>query len=245
MGPSGVDCSMHVTCSVEQNSCAAGETCIAIRGCESPVCISTDQACAQTCPTVDDCALLESFPLQIACDGYATGYGPSLIRGDSDSGAPTGEVCGDSVCPLGERCCDHCSGSCTSLENICPHDLDTDYECADGGPATEQCGNTMCAIGERCCDSCSNSCVTATAEIACPNDNDPNPVCDGQQTFACGETSCDGATDYCYHVQGDPETFTCTPWEGACADDHTCDCLMAPVCGEADTGGVTVTVSQL
>lgn len=242
-GPAGVDCSAHPTCAADR-PCDTGD-CITIRGCAEPLCISTDLACEQTCGS-DDCMVLESYPLQLGCEGYVEGHGESQPPSAVDAGSDEPVTCGDNVCAAGERCCNHCTGACTSLEFLCPDDADPNHSCDDGGTPRVECGDTTCAANERCCDSCAGTCAPLTAEIACPNDNDPAPMCDTADTFACGTEGCDASTSYCLNTEGNTETFSCEAWPDECADDHSCACLGVTdgPCADSGTGEVTVTVAQ-
>lgn len=65
--PVGVACGEHPSCGLDGPSCEAGLECISIAGCPAPICISTEQACVETCGTVESCIILESFPAQLAC----------------------------------------------------------------------------------------------------------------------------------------------------------------------------------
>ncbi|HEX2734981.1 MAG TPA: hypothetical protein VHM70_25425, partial [Polyangiaceae bacterium] len=183
-GPKGVDCSEHVACGVNSPACPEGQDCMSL-GCNVAICIETDIACEESCPDPKQCALLESFPEQISCDGRVPAHG------EANPGPDGGSVvtCGDSVCTTGGRCCDHCTGECSSLELVCPDDVDPNHSCDLDAGAGEVCGNTVCGANERCCNPCTNSCASIFTDIACPTDTG-TPMCDENTAFACGDQTC-------------------------------------------------------
>ena len=81
--------------------------------------------------------------------------------------------CGTSVCPTGDRCCNHCTNSCASPASnvVCPDDNGPAVVCANATcmPSGSSCLNAACCSGLRCCvDSqhgssqamCSSACAT-------------------------------------------------------------------------------------
>jgi hypothetical protein len=73
----GVACGEHPSCGLDGPACSEGRECISIVGCPAAVCISTVQACLETCG-VSSCAVLESFPAQLACEDRAPAPGRGL-----------------------------------------------------------------------------------------------------------------------------------------------------------------------
>jgi len=77
--------------------------------------------------------------------------------------------------------------------------------------------------------------------------------CEAAPSFACGDAlSCDLATQYCFveHPgQPGPIGYACQAIPAACADDHSCECLLtntglgnAGDCSASDTGALQVSV---
>ncbi len=62
--PPGVECSEHDACG-NGLSCGEGLSCFDISGCETPICISRDQACDESCN--GKCEYQDSDPLAIRC----------------------------------------------------------------------------------------------------------------------------------------------------------------------------------
>lgn len=62
--PAGVKCSEHPECIVDV-PCDEGLSCMEFNGCESPICISDDQACDETCR--GKCSIDDSYPSQVSC----------------------------------------------------------------------------------------------------------------------------------------------------------------------------------
>lgn len=60
-------CAEHTECSGASGAkpCSTG-MCFSLEGCESAICIDSDEACRLRCGNAD-CAILESYPAQIAC----------------------------------------------------------------------------------------------------------------------------------------------------------------------------------
>ncbi len=69
-----------------------------------------------------------------ASDG-SSGFEPSPTDG-SVPGDAAGTRCGSGVCPLGERCCNPCGGSCVSATAgvACPYDTNPAIVCAGATP---------------------------------------------------------------------------------------------------------------
>lgn len=65
--PAPLDCLSYQGCGVDQPQCPAGTSCLATRLCSQPICISSHDACVAQCGTETGCAILDSFPGQIAC----------------------------------------------------------------------------------------------------------------------------------------------------------------------------------
>ncbi len=80
--------------------------------------------------------------------------------------------CGASVCPSGDRCCDHCTGSCVSAASnvACPDDSNPAVVCANATCAQSggSCLNTECCAGLHCCASNAHSTSQATCSSTCP-----------------------------------------------------------------------------
>jgi hypothetical protein len=49
-------------------TCPGSTTCIKLKTCPQPICASQENACALECGGSADCALLESYPAQLACN---------------------------------------------------------------------------------------------------------------------------------------------------------------------------------
>jgi hypothetical protein len=60
-----VDCQVYLRCSAGDIS--PGCTCITIPGCSRGICALPASLCAEECG--GDCAVLESFPIQLKCEG--------------------------------------------------------------------------------------------------------------------------------------------------------------------------------
>ncbi len=264
--PPGIACGDYPECDALDNMCPAGSDCVRIDGCNAPLCIATDEACALSCPDATECEILESFPLQIGCPGKVPGIPDSTPTIDL---ADLNRDCVDDMCPSGltpvkffgiagasgpEFC--SCSIPCVDTAEVCPEGS-TCQTIADGPgtvcvrdePSGEVCGNTVCAEGQRCCDKCSSQCIAALSGANCPDDNDPDRVCAG---FACGpDQTCAAGTQYCDQFTGgvapSPTTYTCRDFPPECSNDPTCSCLgITPGGGGAQTcdadtdGNVTV-----
>lgn len=65
--PPGVQCAEYPACDATK-PCESGD-CVAFAECGTPLCIPADEACRLSCPANADCAILESYPLKIACTG--------------------------------------------------------------------------------------------------------------------------------------------------------------------------------
>lgn len=101
--PPGVDCGDHPACGVGGLSCSTGH-CIAIEGCASAICIGTEQACRETCGT-PSCAILESYPEQIACEHRDPVPGnPSAGSCQELEGARDAELAEIQSCANDEEC---------------------------------------------------------------------------------------------------------------------------------------------
>src|SRR5215207_5814350 len=60
-------CQTFPTCSVN-TTCPGATSCIKLKSCPQPICASQENACALECGGSADCALLESYPAQLACN---------------------------------------------------------------------------------------------------------------------------------------------------------------------------------
>lgn len=83
--PVGVDCSAHPRCGVDEAGCESPSECFSIPGCGGGLCIPGAQACRETCGTAS-CAVLESYPAQIACDGRKPAPGRNGSGGNTAAG---------------------------------------------------------------------------------------------------------------------------------------------------------------
>lgn len=89
--PPGVDCAEHLSCSLA-GPCA---DCVAVPGCGT-ICIEPQVACELSCPVASQCLILESFPMQLACEGIVPGFGQ-----------PQSELsCGEDTCLSNRQYCD-------------------------------------------------------------------------------------------------------------------------------------------
>ncbi len=129
--PPGVSCDDYPTCSIENNTCPANSDCIAVDGCDSAICIPADEACDLSCPDPNECALAESFPLQIACPGIVPGT--TATSSNELDLADLNSDCEDDTCPdgltpvfyfgiAGEAGPEFCSCSipCADDADVCP-----------------------------------------------------------------------------------------------------------------------------
>lgn len=66
-------CAQHTACDGE-TQCATG-TCASVPDCGTPICVDTDEACETVCGSVERCVILESYPVQIACEDSESGDG--------------------------------------------------------------------------------------------------------------------------------------------------------------------------
>ena len=62
--PPGVKCSEHPVC-VPSEQCDGDLDCMSLVGCETPICISSEQACDESCNS--KCSIQESYPSQVSC----------------------------------------------------------------------------------------------------------------------------------------------------------------------------------
>jgi Chaperone of endosialidase len=80
--------------------------------------------------------------------------------------------CGPNVCPAGERCCDHCTGSCVNALSgaNCPDDNSPMHPCADAGCALSgsSCASTTCCAGLSCCSGIPIPPGQAYCYVGCP-----------------------------------------------------------------------------
>jgi hypothetical protein len=78
-GPGGVapyalDCGAYERCPQSEEgdppvTCPSGTECVSYPGCITPICIAYDDACDAHCGLGIGCAILESYPVQLDCDG--------------------------------------------------------------------------------------------------------------------------------------------------------------------------------
>lgn len=240
--PAGVHCADYAACDA-LSPCESGD-CVAFPECETALCIPVDEACRQSCPADADCAVLESYPVQIACEGRVP-----AIPGSADSACTgAGGRClpeGQSAPPTYTQSDLECSGAgeqCWVLVSTEPSEplhgvscanrqvCDVDTRCPEGQAclAFPEIGLALCIETQLACHlSCpyEPSCVILDSypgQIACPNRIDAR--CEG------GGVSGDaGVGD-----AGAPVGVTC--------DDHTtcdalspCDggsCIKVPGCDE-------------
>jgi hypothetical protein len=113
--PEGVRCRDYEECDVD-TPCEDGDHCIAFPACGGALCIDPEAACALSCPNSDGCALAESYPEQLFCDGKV----------DADPGDGLNEPPGVScdaydTCAIGETC-DGNDADCVSIRG-CPEPI--------------------------------------------------------------------------------------------------------------------------
>lgn len=112
------------------------------------------------------CPLEESTP---EGTGGGDGTGGSMNEGGGGE-APVGEACGETVCALGEQCCDLGFSACAET---CGPDIK--------GVA---CGEDTCFLGEFCCET-TMSCLVHGELCPIPGPP-PGPPCGGD--IACAPT---------------------------------------------------------
>jgi hypothetical protein len=60
-------CQTFPTCGVD-TTCPGSTSCIKLKTCPRPICASQESACALECGGSANCAVLESYPAQLACN---------------------------------------------------------------------------------------------------------------------------------------------------------------------------------
>jgi hypothetical protein len=106
--------------------------------------------------------------------GSGGGTGTGVATGTSTgTSTGTGVACGDVKCPMGQVCCDHCTGRCVPSESgaLCPDDDEPTRVC----PA---CGHE----GEACCPEAGSPKTCGTGLVCCsgvpyPPDGECRPDC--------------------------------------------------------------------
>ncbi len=222
--PPGVNCGDYDSCDLE-TPCGDGNNCIAFSECGGALCIPADEACELSCPNPDDCALAESYPEQLFCEGKVdanpaddgTDTDGTGTDGDATDTGTDGDVtdpaAGD---PPGVMCADHE-----------PCDLDT--QCADGTSCYSfpECGGAICVADDEAC------------EQSCPEQSE----CEILESYPL-QLACDGQVPA---QPGEPGQDP-TPTDGIqCAEHPVCDpagdgceagleCLIIPECGSDETG---------
>lgn len=155
---------------------------------------------------------------QNAGQGGLSGMGGMLDGGSGDAAVgdagETGPICGAVRCPLGDVCCDHCSGACISALSgaHCPDDTTSNRSCDDAGIDAgmpiriPECPGTM----ERCA---SATCVAGQPCVSCP----VGTVC-LELNLSCGPAG--GSTAQCINdpCAGAPLDCACGSWACAVAD---------------------------
>lgn len=166
-------------------SCAGGFACVCgacTQSCEtsadcsslapSAICVSRDglceeaqgDACDLRCTVDADCRSLGD---QHVCeDGVCRAPAPMPLdattadASPSEAGTADGSgvtQCGTATCPPGQRCCDHCLGSCVSenAELLCPDDRIPLPSCQDAATSCamsgQSCLSSSCCDGLECC----------------------------------------------------------------------------------------------
>jgi hypothetical protein len=191
-GPVGVACDAHPVCSADGPPCATG-TCAAIAGCPSALCIDTDQACRETCGDAP-CLVLESYPVQLSCEGVDPapgrigGSGGTGSGGTSGTGGASGGA-GGGIAP-----------SCADVEAEYRAQLDVIQSCQQDA----ECGQVL--LGTSC---------GCTRDLVARSDADTTrfeQLRTQLQNQACdlGASTCD-----CPEADG----FVCT--QGRCAWNYT------------------------
>lgn len=66
-GATNMKCQTFPTCSLN-TTCPGSTSCIKLKICPQPICASQENACALECGGSADCAVLESYPAQLACN---------------------------------------------------------------------------------------------------------------------------------------------------------------------------------
>lgn len=130
-------------------------------------------------------------------------------RGGRDAAIVVGGPCGPVNCGDGERCCDHCTGTCVPEESgaFCPDDGDPDHACDGGatvswssceeahGRASDGDSCTFSgSCGNCCCEgstSCSSGMIsTALCDCLCTPDDAGVPTCGGLDQACCADSVC-------------------------------------------------------
>jgi hypothetical protein len=94
--PPGVQCADYPVCDPMGASCGEGENCMALVGCNGPICIPADEACAASCPDPSTCAIAESYPEQLSCPGRVDAH---------DDASAESFACGTETCNPTEQYC--------------------------------------------------------------------------------------------------------------------------------------------
>jgi hypothetical protein len=209
--------------------------------------------CEMTCHTDGDCRGISE---EHRCrDGVCRApTGPSDASVDRDAtdadrdppDADQGKACGSKVCAAGQRCCDHCLGSCVSAfaELACPDELDLGRVCQDASASDASLADASPSDGG--------------ARDAGPKDAAP-PGSDAANGTPCGTNVCAAGQVCCDHCIG-----SCvSQFAGiACPDDNqpnrSCSdaavtqcamalasCLATPCCdGLACCSGVPIPTGE-
>jgi hypothetical protein len=78
----GVNCGDYNSCDIEMG-CNAGQECILLQGCATPICIASASACSLSCPDPDGCMLRPTYPIELSCDGIVPAT-PAVVASDDD-----------------------------------------------------------------------------------------------------------------------------------------------------------------
>jgi hypothetical protein len=239
--PSGVYCEQYAACDLE-TPCKVGN-CISFPECGSAICIAADEACKLSCPDVDDCAILESYPEQLACPGKVPAIPGTPAAQDECTKAdgkclPEGETAPpsytvsdfscegeDQVCwvPVSVEPSDPIGGVGCEGRNIC----DVNTTCSDGQTCLDfpEIGLALCISTEEACKlSCPDPATCVIAEsypgrLSCPDRFEA--TCSGG-----------GSTDSPPADAGAPAGVSCEQHETCDALDP-CDegsCIKVPGC---------------
>jgi hypothetical protein len=162
--PPGVMCGDYEACSLD-TPCASG-SCISLVGCDSAICISGEEACELSCPADSDCAILESYPEQIACEGRVPAIPGDTTTSDVVTEEPTASDTSDE--PTSDGVTEEPTTSDTSVGT-------SDEPTSDVGPSEPTSMGT------------SDDPVTGPEGVDC----DEYPACSAEDSSACsGEAWC-------------------------------------------------------
>lgn len=190
--PPGVECKRYPVCDVNTH-CESGSECLAFHECETAICIPIDEACKLSCPVAEECAILESYPAQLRCDGRVPAIpgGPSVQDACAQEGgkclpvgqeAPPTYTLGNFECAQVDHVCwvPVSNGPSEPIEGVsCANRLtcDADTTCGAGETCLDfpEIGTALCISTEEACKlSCPDPSECAIAEsypglLFCPD----------------------------------------------------------------------------